>query len=51
LGVDCTGEEEGELKLNKGDKVLVLRKALDGWWTGKIGDRTGDFPSMNVRPM
>ncbi|XP_041419514.1 intersectin-2 isoform X2 [Xenopus laevis] len=40
--------EPGDLYFNEGDFILVTQK--DGeWWTGRIEDRTGIFPSNYVR--
>jgi len=36
----------GDLTLNKGDEILILdRSKNEGWWTGKIGESIGQFPS------
>lgn len=40
--------EQGDLTFNAGDMIAVLKK--DGeWWTGKIGDNVGIFPSNYVQ--
>ncbi|XP_067125231.1 mitogen-activated protein kinase kinase kinase 10-like isoform X2 [Centruroides vittatus] len=48
---EATGEDE--LSLRRGEQVEVLSKDAkisgdDGWWTGKIGDKVGIFPSNFV---
>eukprot|EP00062_Callorhinchus_milii_P024480 gi/632984433/ref/XP_007909136.1/ PREDICTED: LOW QUALITY PROTEIN: mitogen-activated protein kinase kinase kinase 10 [Callorhinchus milii] len=48
---ESTAEEE--LTLRRGDRVEVLSKDVnvsgdEGWWTGKIGDKVGVFPSNYV---
>ncbi|KAG0431582.1 hypothetical protein HPB47_021636 [Ixodes persulcatus] len=45
---DASGDDE--LSLQRGETVEVLSKDArisgdDGWWTGKIGDKVGIFPS------
>uniref|UniRef100_A0A8C5NZP9 Intersectin 2 n=1 Tax=Jaculus jaculus TaxID=51337 RepID=A0A8C5NZP9_JACJA len=41
--------EPGDLTFTEGEEILVTQK--DGeWWTGRIGDRTGIFPSNYVKP-
>jgi len=37
---------QGDLRMAKGDEVIVLDKTDEqGWWIGMIGDRRGLFPS------
>ncbi|XP_030628217.1 mitogen-activated protein kinase kinase kinase 9 [Chanos chanos] len=50
---DYDANAEDELSLRKGDLVEVLSKDSlvsgdEGWWTGKIEDRVGIFPSNYV---
>lgn len=40
--------EQGDLSFNAGDVVAVLKKEGD-WWTGKLGDVVGIFPSNYVQ--
>ncbi|KAK9738834.1 Variant SH3 domain [Popillia japonica] len=40
--------EQGDLTFNAGEVISVVKKEGD-WWTGKIGDRTGIFPSNYVQ--
>lgn len=40
--------EQGDLSFNAGEMITVLKKEGD-WWTGKIGERTGIFPSNYVQ--
>ncbi|XP_067124061.1 mitogen-activated protein kinase kinase kinase 11-like isoform X2 [Centruroides vittatus] len=60
---DYEASGEDELSLKRGVQVEVLSKDAkisgdEGWWTGKIGDKVGIFPSnfvtrkdnVNVRP-
>ncbi|OCT79044.1 hypothetical protein XELAEV_18030140mg [Xenopus laevis] len=43
-----SSSEPGDLNFNEGDLILVTHK--DGeWWTGRIENRTGIFPSNYVR--
>ena len=38
-----------EIELNVGDRVFVFNSDdLNGWWTGKVGDRVGKFPRSCV---
>ena len=42
-------QQQDEISLNKGDKVVVLEKSSDGWWKGKKDDNeVGWFPSNYV---
>lgn len=42
-------QQQDEISLNKGDKVVVLEKSSDGWWKGKKEDNeVGWFPSNYV---
>lgn len=50
---DYEAQNEDELSLSRGTIVLVLSKDSaisgdEGWWTGKIGDKVGIFPSNFV---
>lgn len=40
--------EQGDLTFNAGEIISVLKKEGD-WWTGKIGDKCGIFPSNYVQ--
>lgn len=42
--------EQGDLSFNAGDVVSVLKKEGD-WWTGKLGDVVGIFPSNYVQKL
>jgi hypothetical protein len=37
--------DDGELSIEEGDVILVLRKDDSGWWEGQCRGRTGWFPS------
>ncbi|XP_070588491.1 intersectin-2 isoform X2 [Erythrolamprus reginae] len=44
-----SSSEPGDLTFTEGEEIVVSQK--DGeWWTGRIGDRSGIFPSNYVRP-
>lgn len=50
---DYEGMGDDELSLHRGDVVLVLSKDWKisgdpGWWTGKLGEKVGIFPSNFV---
>ncbi|XP_025833067.1 intersectin-1 isoform X2 [Agrilus planipennis] len=40
--------EQGDLSFNAGDIITVVKKEGD-WWTGKLGDVVGIFPSNYVQ--
>lgn len=40
--------EQGDLTFNAGDILIIVKKEGD-WWTGKIGDNIGIFPSNYVQ--
>lgn len=41
-------QEQGDLTFNAGDVITVTKKDGD-WWTGKIGNTVGIFPSNYVQ--
>lgn len=41
-------QEQGDLSFNAGETIIVLKKEGD-WWTGKIGENIGIFPSNYVQ--
>lgn len=43
-------DQEGDLAFKKGDIITITKRteSAEDWWTGKIGDRTGIFPSNYV---
>ncbi|XP_070789230.1 intersectin-2 isoform X3 [Pituophis catenifer annectens] len=44
-----SSSEPGDLTFTEGEEIIVSQK--DGeWWTGRIGDRSGIFPSNYVKP-
>ncbi|RHZ62165.1 putative telomere silencing protein Zds1 [Aspergillus thermomutatus] len=40
-------DQEGDLGFKKGDIITILKRTdkAEDWWTGRIGDRVGIFPS------
>lgn len=40
--------EQGDLTFNAGEIISVVKKEGD-WWTGKIGENVGIFPSNYVQ--
>lgn len=38
-------QQQDELSLTKGTRILILEKSNDGWWRGQSGSATGWFPS------
>ncbi|XP_043090032.1 SH3 and cysteine-rich domain-containing protein 2-like [Puntigrus tetrazona] len=46
-------QEQNDLELHPGDRVMVIDDSNEEWWKGKCGDRVGLFPSnfvQRVRP-
>ncbi|KAL1969987.1 hypothetical protein VTN77DRAFT_6392 [Rasamsonia byssochlamydoides] len=43
-------DQEGDLGFKKGEIITILKRTdkAEDWWTGRIGDRTGIFPSNYV---
>lgn len=43
---DHEPEEEDELEMRKGEKIVVLKKSADGWWMGmnEVTKKVGLFP-------
>ena len=46
---DFEPQEEGELRMRKGDIVTVLEKVDQNWWKGTCGSQSGLFPAPYVR--
>lgn len=44
---DFTGESAGDLSFRAGDRIEIVTRTenTDDWWTGRVGGRTGLFPS------
>lgn len=40
--------EQGDLTFGAGEIIIVVKKDGD-WWTGKVGDNVGIFPSNYVQ--
>lgn len=40
--------QSGQITLQKGEKIEVLRKDDDGWWTGRAAGKEGLFPGNYV---
>ncbi|KAH0501118.1 SH3 and cysteine-rich domain-containing protein 2 [Microtus ochrogaster] len=46
-------QENNDLALQPGDRILLVDDSNEDWWKGKIGDRVGFFPAnfvQRVRP-
>ncbi|PLB55461.1 DUF500-domain-containing protein [Aspergillus steynii IBT 23096] len=43
-------DQDGDLGFKKGDVITILKRTdkKEDWWTGRIGDRVGIFPSNYV---
>ena len=47
---DFEPQEDGELRLRKGDKITVLDKSDANWWKGETADKkVGMFPVPYVK--
>lgn len=47
---DFTAENDGELDFRAGEEIIITAgEADDVWWSGRIGEREGMFPSSFVR--
>lgn len=46
---DFEPQEEGELRLRKGDEIEVLDKSDQNWWRGRCNGHEGMFPVPYVR--
>ena len=42
---------KGDLELQEGDVVTVLKESDDGWWDGELGGRRGRFPGNFVQKL
>lgn len=45
---DYAPQHAGDLALKVGDKVQVLRKGEDGWWSGTLRGQQGNFPGGDI---
>ncbi|PPR03330.1 hypothetical protein CVT24_012606 [Panaeolus cyanescens] len=41
--------EAGDLKMNEGDRILLVKRDSDDWWTGEINGKQGLFPASYVK--
>ncbi|KAI0951899.1 hypothetical protein AcV7_007862 [Taiwanofungus camphoratus] len=46
---DYTSEDPGDLELQAGQRLVVLEKTSDDWWTGEIEGRRGLVPAAYVK--
>ncbi|QKX58668.1 uncharacterized protein TRUGW13939_05795 [Talaromyces rugulosus] len=46
-------DQDGDLGFKKGEVITILKRTdkAEDWWTGRVGDRTGIFPSNYVDPV
>ena len=46
-------DQEGDLGFKKGEIITITKRTENStdWWTGRVGDRTGVFPSNYVETM
>ncbi|KAM3174860.1 hypothetical protein ACTXT7_009651 [Hymenolepis weldensis] len=43
------GAQSDELSFKEGDTIVDIEKFDDAWWSGRIGNRVGIFPSNRVQ--
>ena len=48
---DFEPQEEGELRMRKGDIVTVLEKVDQNWWQGTCEGRSGWFPVPYIKEL
>jgi len=41
--------EAGDLKVEEGDRILVVERTSDDWWTGEVNGKKGLFPASYVK--
>ncbi|KAH9938694.1 SH3 domain-containing protein [Fomitopsis serialis] len=46
---DYTSDDPGDLPLEEGDRVLIVEKTSDDWWTGEMDGRRGLVPAAYVK--
>lgn len=45
---DFHGEQDGDLKFQRGDKIEIVLRSDSGWWLGKLNNMIGSFPCNYV---
>jgi hypothetical protein len=45
---DFHGEQDGDLKFERGDKIEIVMRSDSGWWLGKLNNMIGSFPCNYV---
>nr|CAD7202169.1 unnamed protein product [Timema douglasi] len=45
---DFSGQQSGDLTFQRGELIVGLNQVNSNWWSGKIGDRLGIFPTTYV---
>jgi len=48
---DFEPQEEGELKLRKGDVIIVVDRSDQNWWRGTCNGKEGMFPAPYVQEL
>jgi len=46
---DYTSDDPGDLPLEEGDRVFIVEKTSDDWWTGEMDGRKGLVPAAYVK--
>ena len=48
---DLESDDPADLSFQEGDSIEILEIREDGWWTARLGGRTGDVPSNFFKPL
>ncbi|KAF9563309.1 SH3-domain-containing protein [Agrocybe pediades] len=43
--------EAGDLKITEGQRILLLERTSDDWWTGEVNGKKGLFPASYVKAL
>ncbi|KXN81625.1 LAS seventeen-binding protein 1 [Leucoagaricus sp. SymC.cos] len=46
---DFETSESGDLELKEGQRILLIERTSDDWWTGELNGKTGLFPASYVK--
>ncbi|KAH9483093.1 Protein csh3 [Psilocybe cubensis] len=46
---DYNSGEAGDLVVSEGDRILVVERTSDDWWTGEVNGKKGLFPASYVK--
>ncbi|QRW00184.1 SH3 domain-containing protein [Ceratobasidium sp. AG-Ba] len=46
---DYTSDDPGDINVRQGDKLIIVERTSDDWWTGEINGQRGLLPASYVR--